>query len=595
MADGSGPIVVPASAHPREGGGPLDVVYFAGCGGSSEGYRMALGTHPAVALNHNAVAIGVHQANFPDTEHFIADVFDVDPRCIRPGMKWRSFWASPDCRHFSKAKGGAPVSPRVRGLAWVVVKVAKLLGPLAPDVIFLENVEEFRDWAPLIAGGDGKLRPDPARKGETFRLWVRRLEQCGYVVEHRELIAADYGAPTTRKRLFVVARRDGLPIVWPDPTHAPRKSAAARGLAPYVAAAEIIDWTIPCPSIFLTREEVKALGLRCKRPLEEATLRRIAKGVQRYVIGAAEPFVVSLTHHGGDRVRDLGEPLNTVTGAHRGEMALVAPSLIRTDNHSEGHLRGLGSVEDPLRTVTSAGGLAVAAAFLTKFSENSTGHLPDEPLHTVMAGAPRHGLVAAYLGRQFGTGVGRDLNEAHPTVMTEGGGGKSQLVAAHLTKFRPESAGADLREPLPTVTANSFIKRPGCGVPLGVVTADLAQPFGDHGEELRAFLVKYYGTANDADLAEPLHSVTSRARFGLVVVAGQVLQITDIGMRMLTPTELKAAQGFPRGYVTGWSAHGGAVTKTQETLLIGNSVSPINGAALIAANLLEPEAERTAA
>lgn len=591
---------------------PLDVVYFAGCGGSSEAYHMALGSHPAVALNHNAVAIGVHQMNFPDTEHMIADVFDVDPRNVRPGQKWRSFWASPDCRHFSKAKGGAPVSPRVRGLAWIVVKVAKLLGENRPDVIFLENVEEFVDWCPL--GRDGK--PDMARKGETFRLWVKRLEQCGGVVEWRFLTAADYGDPTTRKRLFLICRFDGRPIVWPEATHAPRKTAAARGLKTHRAAAEIIDWSLPCPSIFLTQAECKARGIRAKRPLEEATLRRIAKGIERYVIGAAEPFIVPIANWSSDSVHAVSDPLRTVTAWPKGgsfavveptvvggtvvgcgsragqspprgldepvgtiigkaDRCLAAATLLRTDNSGAIHA-GVHDPETPLRTITSAGGFAMASALLTKFSENSIGEDPREPLHTVMAGAPRHGVVAAFLGRQFGTSTGSDLEDPVGTVMCSGMG-KTQLVSAFMEQANTGVVGHGADEPVSTVT--------GRGTQQRLVQAELAKPFAEHGDELRAFLVKYYGTAEAADLADPLHSVTSRARFGLVIVSGVVWQIVDIGMRMLTPGELRAAQGFPKGYITGWSALHGKVTKTDETKLIGNSVCPGAASKLIAANL----------
>jgi DNA (cytosine-5)-methyltransferase 1 len=601
---------------------PIDVVYFAGAGGSSEAYRIALGKHPDVALNHKLLALAVHQLNFPETEHIAADVFDVDPRSIRPGRKWRSFWASPDCSHFSKAKGGAPVSPRVRGLAWVVIKVAKLLGENRPDVIFLENVEEFADWAPLILGDDGELRPDPKHKGKTFRLFVKRLRQCGYVVEWRLMVAADYGAPTKRKRLFLVARCDGLPIVWPAPTHAPRQVAASKGLKPWRAAAEIIDWSRPCPSIFLSPQEAKAL--RVKRPLEAATLARIAKGVQRYVIGCADPFIVPVTHSGTDRVHDIREPLRTITSAHRGEMALVAPSLVGTAHGEFSERPGVRawSVEDPLRTVSGSSDRAVASVFLTKFSENSVGHLPDEPLHTVMAGAPRHGLVAAFFSRQFGKSVGSDGAEPIGAI-TAGGGGKTSLVTAFVEQANTGMVGRDAREPLSTTTARGTQQRVvtaclshayssnTCGgegdprEPAKTVTAGgnhhyvlqmpLERPFADRGDELRAFLVKYYGSATAADLADPLHSVTSRARFGLVVVSGQVLQIADIGMRMLTPDELKGAQGFGPHYVTNRDAFGRKVTKTDETLLIGNSVSPINGAALIAANLGNIEPARAAA
>ncbi len=732
----------------------IDVVYFAGAGGSSEAYRLALGRDPDIALNHNSTALSVHQVNFPNTEHFVADVFDVDPRALRPGVHWRSFWASPDCRHFSKAKGGAPVSPRIRGLAWIVVKVAKLVHP---DVIFLENVEEFQDWGPLLPpDAEGRQQPDPARRGQTFRLWRKRLEQCGYVVEHRELIAADYGAPTTRKRLFLVARCDGKPVVWPSPTHAPRAIAQGKGLKPYRAAAEIIDWSVPTRSIFGRA-----------RPLQPKTCARIAKGIKRYVIDAAHPFIVPVTHsagrnatrsaaeplptittakggefavsapsimpltHGGrsDRCYDARAPLPTVTGAHRGELAQSASLLVRTDMQSAYLRNGVHSVEDPLRTITTRGGLAevesslapfvstyygdgnggairgsrldepirtiptanrhaVAAAtvalagasvgvggragqspprglddplhtvtakadrawaiaHLTKFSENSIGTDPGEPLHTAMAGAPRHGLVSAYLGRQFGSTVSaRDLNDPHPTVMTDGGGGKSQVVAAHLTRNFGRSVGSAAEAPIGTITSGGggktslssaiIDKYYGSGVgaaptePLDTATAKarfgLGVAFmeqantGMVGHDARAplstivgrgttqrlielvldgagegrrrdvlsFLWQHFGEPTDAEIAEPLTTPQGRLRLGLLVLDGVVWQIVDIGMRMLLPKELAGAQGFGAHYITDRNARGEPVTKTEQTRQIGNSVSPMNGAAVIACNL-DPE------
>jgi DNA (cytosine-5)-methyltransferase 1 len=668
MADGSVLVAAANDAPVR----PIDVVYFAGAGGSSEAYRLALGRHPDVALNHNAVAIGVHMFNCPETEHFIADVFDIDPRVIRPGVKWRSFWASPDCRHFSKAKGSAPVSPRVRGLAWVVVKVAKLLGDLAPDVIFLENVEEFVDWGPLLAPDEkGVQRPDPARKGETFGLWCKRLRQCGYVVEYKvDWIAADYGAPTTRKRLLLIARRDGQPIVWPQPTHAPRKVAKSKGLHPYEAAADCIDFSLPCPSIFLTQEECRAMGIRAKRPLEPATMARIAKGVYRYVIASGDPFIVPLTHHGDPRAYDLNDPFRTVTAAHRGELALVQPQL------AGGAIVGCGSragqspprgLDEPLGTVIGKADRCLTAAYLTKFSENSIGEDPGEPLHTVMAGAPRHGLVTQFLTK-FRTGAtGSDLKdpmptvtansynvrpggsaplgvvsaclvpsygerdgqeprcrgveEPYPTVVPTGNGGR--LVTAFMEQANTDMVGRDMREPVSTIVGKGCTQR--------VVTAHLDYPYGSNvgaaagdareplktvtaggshhflveeevspvgspiSDRLSAFLVKYYGSEVGQDLRDPLHCVTTRARFGLVVVRGELMQITDIGMRMLTPRELAAAQGFPKAYRTDRRidfATGKVepVTKTDETRLIGNSVSPIAAAPFIRANL-PPEAQ----
>ena len=614
---------------------PIDVVYFAGAGGSSEAYKIALGKHPDVALNHSATAIGVHMHNCPETEHLIADVFDIDPTVIRPGVKWRSFWASPDCRHFSKAKGSAPVSPRVRGLAWVVIKVAKMLGDLAPDVIFLENVEEFADWGPLLAPDDkGVQRPDPKRSGETFGLWCKRLRQCGYVVEYKvDWVMADTGTPTTRKRLLLIARRDGKPIIWPAPTHAPRKVAKAKGLKPYTAASECIDFSLPCPSIFLTQEECKAQGIRAKRPLADATMARIAKGIERYVLRSADPFIVPLTHHGPPRPYDIDDPFVTITAAHRGELALVQPQFIG------GAVVGCGSraaqspprgLDDPLGTIIGKADRCLAVAHLvgTAYGDGreraGVRAWPlDEPIRTVTSSNDR-AVVTAFLGRDFGMSVGSDAGEPIGTV-TAGGGGHAKLVTAFMEQANTGMVGRDMRDPVSTIVNKGCTQR--------LVTAHLDYAYGSNGgaaagdprdtiktvtaqgghhylvqeelspfeamqsDRLRAFLVKYYGPSVGQDLDDPLGSVTSRMRFGLVVVAGQVLQITDIGMRMLTPRELARAQGFPEGYDLTWNAMTQTrVTATDQVRLIGNSVSPDGAAPYIAANVPDlSEYERVAA
>ena len=288
----------------------LVIDLFAGGGGASTGIEQAIGRHVDIAVNHDPSAVSLHQANHPQTRHFVSDIFEVNPLAVTEGRTVGLLWASPDCKHFSKAKGGKPVSKKIRGLAWVVVKWAKLV---KPRVICLENVEEFQTWGPLAEDG----RPCPVRKGTTFQRWVAQLRNLGYVVEWRELRACDFGAPTIRKRLFLVARRDGEPIAWPAPTHGPKGS----GLRPYRTAAECIDWSIPCPSIF-ERE----------RPLAEATQRRIAHGVMRYVVSAARPFIVPIQNFGwGDRPDPIDEPLRTVTAHPKGgAYALAAPTLVQT-------------------------------------------------------------------------------------------------------------------------------------------------------------------------------------------------------------------------------------------------------------------------
>lgn len=658
---------------------------FAGGGGASTGIAMAIGRHPDIAINHDAAAIAMHLANHPTTHHYCQSVWAVNPEEATRGRPVGLAWFSPDCKHFSKAKGGKPVERQIRDLAWVAVKWAKTV---RPRIIMLENVEEFVTWGPL---GEDE-RPCKARKGQTFRKWLNALKSLGYKVEWDELRACDYGAPTIRKRFFLIARCDGRPIVWPAPTHgAPDSEAVKSGrLKPWRTAAEIIDWSLPCHSIFLTREEGRAVG--CNRPLADATMARIARGVQRYVLDAAKPFIVNLTHHGRERTESVDDPVRTITGAHRGEKSIVAPYLVPRYGERDGQEPRTRSVEDPAATVVPTGNgdqlvtpflagcggraaqsppksadqpmntitakadqiltapvivrtahgerdktgkkrtrgdhdaaappptvtaspeFALAAMHMTKFSENSDGHLPDEPIHTVMAGAPRHGVVAA-----------------------------------HLTKFNSGSTGQPLDEPAPTVTANSYIKRPGGAPPQGVVAAFLAQhnagpnegtgardaeaPLstvtqtgsqqaivtaeaahllnlkgsdrragpadhpaftvtsgGFHLAEVRAFMLKYYGTDQDPRLEEPAHTVTTKDRFGLVTVEGEDFQIVDIGMRMLVPRELFRAQGFPESYVIDPVFNGKPMTKTEQVSKAGNSVCPQLAEALVRANYAAPAA-----
>jgi len=626
---------------------------FAGGGGASTAIKLATGRHPDVAVNHDPNAVALHAANHPGTKHYCCDVFEVDPveACsdahgnLRPvGL----LWASPDCTHHSKARGGKPADKKIRALAWVVVKWAS---KVKPRCIFLENVEEFQDWGPL---GDDN-RPIKEKRGEIFRTWVSQLEALGYAVEWRELVAADYGAPTTRKRLFLVARRDGRPIVWPEKTHASRAKLKAPSLfdapmKPWRAAAEIIDWNLPCPSIFGR-----------KKALAPKTQKRIAKGIKKFVIEAKSPFIVPVTHAGERPNHDVAEPFKTITAANRGELGVVAPTLVGSaygDDRPGAGLRAW-SAEDPARTVTSsgAGGFNLAAAHITKFraestgadageplptvtansyvkrpgcgvplapvlahitkfSENSVGTDPSDPLHTAMAGAPRHGLVTAVLGRQFGTAVGRDMAEPHPTVMTDGAGGKSYVAAACLTSYYGTGDGGRIDAPMPTVVTKdrhapvaAFMERANTGVvgheasaPVSTILAagshqrsvqlSLEALEGEPGSrraEVLSFLREHFGDPTEAERADPLATAQARLRFGLVIVPNaegvdEVWQIADIGMRMLTPRELYGAQGFPGDYVIDRTADGRALTKTAQTRMAGNSVSPPPAAALIAAN-----------
>ena len=466
-----------------------------------------------------------------------------------------------NCKHFSKAKGGRPVRREIRDLAWVVVLWARRA---RPAVICLENVEEFRDWGPLDLDG----RPCPERRGKTFDRWVGELRRLGYSVQWRQLRACDYGAPTIRRRLFLIARRDGRKIVWPSPTHGDPASPEVRAgrLKPWRVAADCLDWSLPCPSIFLTKEEARAIGVN--RPLAEATMARIARGVRRYVLEAAEPFIVPITHTGDVRVHGIDKPLRTITTAHRGELALAAP-------------------------------------FVTKFRQNGSGVTVNEPLHTAVAGATAMGLVSAFVSRQFGASIGADAEAPLPTT-TAGGGGKSALVAAFLAQHNGGMTGHDAREPVSTLTTkgchqqlvtSSLLKlrgtcRDGQAVeqPLPTVTAG-----GSHLGEVRAFLLKYYGEGSqDQDCRDPLHTIPTRDRFGLVTIAGEPWQIVDIGMRMLTPRELFRAQGFPDSYVIDPIVAGRPLTKTAQIRMCGNSVCPQVAAAIVAANVTSIQ-ERSAA
>jgi DNA (cytosine-5)-methyltransferase 1 len=525
----------------------LVVDLFAGGGGASTGIESAIGRHVDIAVNHDPEAISLHTANHPQTRHFISDVFEVDPITVTNGQPVGALWASPDCKHFSKAKGGKPVSKKIRSLAGVVIKWAKLV---QPRMIFLENVEEFKDWGPLIKRNvewmdeTTGLRcskvmefPCPGRKGQTFKRWVSSLQGLGYRVEWRELRACDYGAPTIRKRLFLVARRDGLPIVWPEPTHAKPdpKGKAAKGRKPWRTAAECIDWSIPCPSIF-----------ERKKPLADATCRRIAKGLVRYVIEAQQPFIVSIANWSSESMRGTAQPLSTVTANPKGgHHALVTAFLAK-------HYTGVvgSDLTDPIGTVTSVDHHSLVTANLIHMG---------------------HGEGKAG-GKRFSHGI-RDITEPLNTVTASGAA--AGLVTSHLVKLRGDNVGGPVTEPLHTISAQ-----------------------GTHHGEVRAFLIKYYGEGGqDQSLADPMHTIPTKDRMGLVTVtiAGEEWVIVDIGLRMLSPKELYAAQGFPAHYRFETGANGEPMTKTAQVRMCGNSVSPPPAEALVRANYSEIAEGRIAA
>lgn len=603
----------------------LIVDSFAGGGGASLGISWALGRGPDIAINHDREAIALHAANHPESRHFAEDVWQVDPVEATGGRPVGLMWLSPDCKHFSKAKGGKPVSKRVRGLAWVAVRWAKAV---RPRVLVLENVEEFQTWGPVLDSG----RPCPERKGRTFRHFIGRLRGLGYAVEWKELRACDFGTPTIRKRLFIIARCDGAPIVWPTPTHGKGRAQ------PWRTAAECIDWSIGCPSIF-----------ERQRPLAENTLKRIARGIRRFVIESPRPFIVPmqhanaptavdaplqtittqgnkfnlvtpfvapLTHHGADRGQSVEEPLATVTGAHRGEQALVSPVLVNVANgQTTGRAPNTWPVEEPLRTLTASPSFAVVAPVLAGVGGRA-GQSPERsveaPYQTITAKADA-ALVAASLieyhsPKREGDDRAKPVDEPVPTLDTSN---RIGLTAALIVKHYSAranggrlAAGAD--EPLPTVTAR--------GTQLNLAIAHLEvmhgtgagravdQPApavlagGTHLAEVRAFLVAYYGNEKDGgDLLDPMRTLSTRDRFGLVKVDGTDYVIADIGMRMLAPRELYRAQGFPDSYRIDIPYNGKPMTKTAQVRMCGNSVCPPLAAAIIRANVGERAAAQVAA
>ncbi|WP_324037410.1 DNA cytosine methyltransferase [Aeromonas caviae] len=531
---------------------------FAGGGGASTGIEMALGRSPEIAINHDPDAISMHTVNHPETEHYCESVWDIVPRDVVAGRPVGLVWLSPDCKHFSKAKGSTPVSKKIRGLAWVTLRWA---ATVRPRVIMLENVEEFQTWGPLLIDSEGNARPDPAKKGRTFNSFINALRRQGYRVEWRELRACDYGTPTIRKRLFLIARRDGAPIVWPKPTHGDPASAEVKAgkLLPWPTAADIIDWSIPCPSIF-----------ERKRPLAENTLRRIAKGLERFVINAAEPFIVKCNHTSTRTVYDcfrgqgVNEPLQTITQSPG--FAVVQPTLAPfiTEFANASNQRNMPA-DEPLRTICAqvkGGHFALVAPVIARQFGNSVGQSVEDPLGTVMAKADKSQLVTAFLAKHYTGVVGAELIQPLPTVTTVD---HNALVTSHLVKLRGTCQhGQPVTESMPTVTAG-----------------------GLHIGEVRAFLLKYYGTNIGHPADEPLQTVTTKHRFGLVTVRGEDYQIVDIGMRMLEPHELFAAQGFPADYVIDHDATGKKFTKTAQVARCGNAVCPPLAAALVRANLPE--------
>ncbi len=543
--------------------GKLIVDNFAGGGGASTGIEMATGISVDIAINHDPEAIKMHKANHPSTKHYCESVWDVNPVEACKGRSVALAWFSPDCKHFSKAKGGKPKDKNIRGLAWVALRWA---GTVRPDVIMLENVEEFKTWGPL----NRSHRPIKAKQGVTFRKFISQLEDLGYVVEFRELVAADFGAPTMRKRFFMIARCDGRPIVWPEPTHAPADSEAVKAglLEPYVGAYTQIDFSLPCPSIFDTAEKIKEkYGIRAVRPLAPKTMERIARGLKKFVLDNSEPFIVQVNHSGAksDYCRSANEPLNTITGKHG--FGIVEPKLApymgtNTTNHPG------GKADEPLHTITTGNQQCLISPTLIQYhSETSEsdvrGQTIENPIMTV-DGSNRYGLVTSFLHKYYDggyKGAGDTLENPLPTVTAWD---HNSVCAATLIQMNNNCDGKDITKPIPTITA------------------------GDgHFGEVRAFLIKYYGQGTGQDIKNPLDTVTAQDRFGLVTIAGVDYQIVDIGLRMLEPKELYGCQGFPDDYIIDRDYTGKAYPRSEQVRRCGNAVCPPIPAALVKANLPE--------
>ncbi|GKS73722.1 DNA cytosine methyltransferase [Acidovorax sp. SUPP950] len=624
----------------------LVIDLFAGGGGASTGIEQAIGRHVDKAINHEADAIGMHEVNHPQTQHYRADIREVDPLVVTKGQSVGLLHASPDCTHHSQALGGQPRSEEIRSLAWVVHRWA---GKTKPDVITLENVEQMLQWSPLVAKRDsatgrvitldkvtdaaGKatyrvaspgevvprrnqfLVPDTKRKGRNWDHFVAGLRAMGYRVEWRVICNADLGAHSTRTRLYMVARCDGLPIVWPQQTHAKKPRA---GLKAHRPAADCIDWSIPGTSIFGR-----------KKDLAEATMRRIAHGMRKYVLDSPEPFIVNnmannvprpvseplstaltgghkmlLTPalvpvtHTRDTSFDVAKPLRTITTAKGGETALMAAHLVQMGyGERAGQAPRALNPQKPLGTITAGGQkFATAAAYLvqaghgegqgtSKRRSHGTNDITG-PLGTVTASGGGQSVAAAFMVQAnggFNSTPARDLQESMSTVTTSGS--QQQLIAAHLTTLRKHSTGRDAREPITTVPAG--------GEHQALVQYELSQEHEEGALRCAAFLMRYHASGGQwSDLRDPMTTITTHDRLALVTVwlQGEPWVIVDITLRMLVPRELYNAQDFPATYVIDRTAAGKPLTKTAQVRMAGNSVSPLPMRLIVAANYSDAQA-----
>lgn len=539
---------------------------FAGGGGASTGIELALGRVVNIAINHDPAAILMHKTNHPHTEHIQASVWDVDPVKVCAGRPVGLAWFSPDCKHFSKAKGSALVDRNIRGLAWIVLRWA---GTVRPRVIILENVEEFKTWGPVRKG-----KPVRGRSGETFARWLSQLRALGYTVEYRELVAADYGAPTNRKRFVLIARCDGRPIVWPERTHAPadHPDVLSGKCKPWRAAAEIIDWSQPMYSVFASKQEIKErYDATVVRPLAANTLRRIIRGVDKYTIKSGKPFIIP-TGYGerkgqAPRVHDIDNPLPTVVSTVKHN--ICAANLIQYHTEQQSETARVNGLSAPLPTVDASNRYGLVAANLTEYYGNAQGGLDiSEPCHTFTAGGNREGVVTAHLTEYYGNGSAIDLHDPMHTVTSHD---REALTAVHIAEFKGQDKGQSAAAPLRTITAG--------GGEFGVVSCRVEkyQPGSDLGRwpEIRDLLNRHcgYSLAEDEIL--------------LLQICGTWWYLSDILLRMLSARELYNAMGFPSDYVIDHDYTGKPYPKSAQVARCGNAVCPQMARAVVAANLPE--------
>ena len=540
----------------------LIVDNFAGGGGASVGIEFATGRYIDIAVNHDPNAILMHRTNHPYTRHLQASVWDVDPVDVCRGRPVGLAWFSPDCKHFSKAKGAALVDRNIRGLAWIELRWA---AKVRPALMITENVEEFLTWGPVRKG-----KPVKSKAGQTFRKWKRQLEALGYEVEHRVLVAADYGAPTTRKRLVIIARCDGRPIIWPERTHAPidHPDTIAGKYKPWRSAAEIIDWSLPCPSIFDSKAEIMdKYGLKAVRPLADNTQRRVIRGVDKFTIKSGKPFIVECNHSGGGHISGANQPLGTIT--RKCTIGAVSSQLIQYHTEQTENVRaaGLGA---PINTVDASNRYGFVTAGLVEYYGNGNPLTLSEPMHTATS-HDREALTTAIMQPFHAGGYHGRGNSPEEPVNTITSSGAQTLVCAHICKFKGTNLGHAATEPLETITAhaNSY-----AAVHTRVVRyapdVDL-----QHWPEIRALLNRYCGYTLAGD--EVL----------LIAIDGRWYYIADIGLRMLSPRELYRAMGFPEDYKIETDYLGNPYPKTEQVARCGNAVCPPMAAAVVRANWQE--------